>query len=302
MKKIWFNIKLFLHYLMQGLHSADTIITSQEKDSLDGSTIEQKKEIKSVYADLLRGEVTQEVKELRHEMYYAERLSKEYDYGGNGRAVKKNNLFKYNGNIEQSDGYNIQLIQENKEDLTLLGDFVNVERNFTIKIIRDFYATLRIEEFTTKVVVKRMSKDKVLLDLYTPIYPKQFDRRSRIFVNNIEKIYMGDVRSDIIDFSGLNFVSYNAYNSDDLKEYEYNNIKFELITKFDGSYVLRFSADIVKDGVDMITEFYDEKTAKKNENHEMREGAVIDYTDAVAIQERDNYDAETAEKLMNSLK
>lgn len=315
MKKIWLNVKLFFYYLMHGLRGADELMTSQNKEGGDGSTIEQKKEVQNVYADLLRGEVTQEVRELRHEMYYAERLSHQYDYGGNGRAVKKNHMFSYNGNIEQSDGYPIQLIQDNREDVTLSADFNEfliqngkeaiskvVGREFTIKVKRDFVPTMRIEEYATKLVVKRISKDRVILDFYTPETPKQFDRRSRIFTNKLASIYEGDVRTDLIDFNGVSFVAYNAYGSDDLREYEYNNIKYELILTFDGNYILRFTADIVKDGTDMITEFYDESAAEKSDKHEMRKGANFSYEAGVEMIEKDNYDAETAEKLMGELK
>ena len=289
-----------MNYLMQGLRVADNLLTSQNKEDGDGTNIEQKKEVQNVYADLLRGEVTQEVRELRHEMYYAERLSHEYTYGGNGRVVKKNRMFNYNGNIDISDGYPIQVIQENKEDITLTSDFKDT-RDFTLKITRDFIPTMRIEEYVTKLVVKRIDKDKVILDFYTPIMPRQFDRRSRIFTNMLGKIYEGDVRSDLIDIKGVAFTSYNAYGSDDLREYEYDGVKYELILEFDGSYVLRFTANIVKDGLDMITEFYDEATAKKCEEHEMRKGAQINYETAVEIQERDKYDVETAEKLIEEM-
>lgn len=289
-----------MNYLMQGLRVADNLLTSQNKEDGDGTNIEQKKEVQNVYADLLRGEVTQEVRELRHEMYYAERLSHEYTYGGNGRVVKKNRMFNYNGNIEVSDGYPIQVIQENREDITLTSDFKDT-RDFTLKITRDFVPTMRIEEYATKLVIKRIDKDKVILDFYTPIMPRQFDRRSRIFTNALGKIYEGDVKSDLIDFSGVAFTSYNAYGSEDLKEYEYNNVRYELILEFDGSYVLRFTADIVKDGLDMITEFYDEATAKKCEEHEMRKGAQMNYETAVEIAERDKYDVDTAEKLIEEM-
>lgn len=300
LKNIWLNIRLFMNYLMQGLRVADNLLTSQNKEDGDGANIEQKKEVQNVYADLLRGEVTQEVRELRHEMYYAERLSHEYTYGGNGRVVKKNRMFNYNGNIEVSDGYPIQVIQENREDITLTSDFKDT-RDFTLKITRDFVPTMRIEEYATKLVIKRIDKDKVILDFYTPIMPRQFDRRSRIFTNALGRIYEGDVKSDLIDFSGVEFTSYNAYGSEDLKEYEYNNVRYELILEFDGSYVLRFTANIVKDGLDMITEFYDEATAKKCEEHEMRKGAQMNYETAVEITERDKYDVDTAEKLIEEM-
>jgi hypothetical protein len=158
-----------------------------------------------------------------------------------------------------------------------------------------------LEEYVTKLVVKRISKERVILDFYTPLEPKQFDRRSRIFTNKLGAIYEGDIRTDLIDFNGVSFVAYNAYGSDDLREYEYNNVKYELILTLDGNYILRFTADVVKDGADMITEFYDENAAKKSEKHEMRKGANFSYEAGVEIMEKDKYDAETAEKLMKEL-
>ena len=67
--------------------------------------------------------LTQEVIELRHEMYFAERASKKYKYTGNGRAVKMNDIIKYNGNLETSDGLDISIVQENKEDVGSLLDY-----------------------------------------------------------------------------------------------------------------------------------------------------------------------------------
>lgn len=324
MKRLWTNIRLFFISLAWGMRGADKIISTSNKEA-DGSDlagVEQHKETESVYADLLRGEVTQEVKELRHEMYYAERKSHEYDYGGNGRAIKRNDIFDYNGNIEKSDGFKIEIVQDNKEDPSSLmecGIFCNGEkvdlseeairdlrvkdkRDFTIVIGRDFMPSFRLEQYATKLVVKRIDKEHVLLDIYVPKYTKQFDNSSKLFVSAIEKIYMGDKRSGIIDFDTLEFTSYNAYGTDDLKQYKYKNISFDNIIEFDGSYVLRFVAEVEVDGYDIISEFYDEIAAEKSKNHEMRKGAVLDIANVIEAKVEDEYDVEQAKKLVEELK
>lgn len=86
MKRIWANIRIFLHYLFAGMVSADKEISNGEKNSSasDGVGIEQKKEVDNVYSQMLRGEVTEEVKELRYEMYQADRKSHDYVYSGGG--------------------------------------------------------------------------------------------------------------------------------------------------------------------------------------------------------------------------
>lgn len=322
MKKLWLNIRIFFHYLAHGMKAADDLLTTSEKTNADGSGVEQQNEKQSVYADLLKGEVTQEVKELRHEMYYAERESHKFSYNGGGRA-KRNDVFGYNGKLEDSDGFTVQIVQETKEipatlmecGIYCVGKEVNLSevtkgdmglqdyRNYTLDIKRDFLPTFKIEAYTTKLVVKR-SDDRVLLDFYVSQYPKQFDNRSKLFVREIEKIYEGDVRSDVIDFNNVKFISNNAYGSDDLKVYSYGELEFITIKKFDGSYVLKFEAHkLIADGDDLISEFYDESAARKSENHEARANAPeISLDEAMANAESENYDVETAEKLLNELK
>lgn len=321
MKKLILKLEIFFRALMFGLKSANKI-AFEDKDSNDGGIggIEQQNEAHNVYKDMLKGEVTQEVKEFRHEMYYSERASHKYEYAGNGTA-KRNDFFDYSGKIDRSDGFKVQIVQEVKEEITPLGDMgvtvygknvdldekakgdmrVKDKRDFTIKLGRDFLPTMRLEEYTNKLVVKRVDEQHVALDFYTSIYPKQFDNRHRIFVNAIEKIYEGDKRSEILDFNSVNFIAYNAYGSDDLKEYEYNNISFDTILIFDGNYVLRFFGDIVKDGEDLISEFYEEAAAKKSENHEARKGATIGLDTVLAKMAQDEYDTDTAEILAKEL-
>lgn len=324
MRRFWLNVVAFFHSLAWGLKSADDIVSksNKESDGSDGEGIVQRKESHSVYDDLLRGEVTQEVKELRHEMYYAERKSHEYEYKGNGTVVKKNTIFDYEGNVENSDNRKILIVQENKEDPSTLFDFgiysnVNTpnaiidtekmgdpskksSRNFTIAIDRDFIPSMRIEEYATKVVVKSGNDDEhFVLDIYVSQYVKQFDRRSRIFVNEIERIYMGDKRSDVIDFNRLGFVTSNAYGAPDLTIQAFEDIHFFNITKFDGNYVLSFYAKASEtNNHDIVTEFYDEKAAEKNDKHEMREGASISLEAAIEAQNRENIDMEEAENLI----
>ena len=323
MKKLWLNIVIFLNSIARGLKRADSIILEEGSEGEDGVGIEQKKETQSVYKDLLRGEVTQEVKELRHEMYYAERKSYGYKYLADGRAVKKNSIFDYSGKIETSDGNKVEIVLENHEDPSslyendifcvgenvelgerALQDFrVKDKRDFTIVIDRDFVPSFRIEEFATKIVVKRIDSVNVLLDIYVPVYIKQFDKRSRMFHNRMDEIYMGDVRSDIIDFNELSFITFKAYGAEDLKRYKYNNIKFDDIISFDGSYVLRFSANVEENGYDIIEEFYDEIAAQKNEKHVPRKenGSAISFDAAVTKISEEEYDIEQASELAKTL-
>jgi len=304
-----------------GLRSADEKMTVGGKlGADDGTTITQQKESKSLYEALLRGEITQEVIEARHEMYYAERRSHDYIYNGGGRAAKLNKVFDYDGYIENTDGHRVQIVQDNKLDMANYEDYgidVNYEetdnkygtiknediskKEYTVKIVRSFIPKFRIEEYITKVVVK-ICDDKRIIDLYFSKYPVEFDRLSRQFVNRLTEVYMGDTRSELLDFDALSFITKNAYGSDDLILYSYNNFEFKDIIEFDGSYVLRFLCDVVEDGSDLVEEFYDEATEQKSINHERRENATVSMENAIEIAERDSYDVDTAKSLLEDLK
>jgi len=323
LKKIWLNIKIFFFYIIQGLISADkTIMSSQNTNTQPMGGIEEQKEEHNVIKDLLRGVITEEVRELRHEMYYSERKSHEFTYGGGGRA-KKNSIFDYTGNIEKSDGHSVKIVQENKEIINGLsqegivvhGTDVNIDAKlqggvsttkkldskYTINIERDFMPRFLIERYATKLVVKDIDENNTILDIYVPIYKQQFNNISKLFQSELDRIYQGDKRSDIIEFDKLSFVTKNCYGSDDMFLYEYGNVKFDDIIKFDGSYVLRFIAQTLTNGFDMIQEFYNEKTAIKNENHEARENAAIDFNAASAMIAKDNLDVSDVQELIDKL-
>lgn len=311
LKRLYMWLYTAAFYLFSGLRAADKVAFAAKDTSGngDGANIEVQNEEKSVYKDLLRGEITQEVRELRHEMYYAERESHKYKYVGNGVAVKKNKLFddEVKG-LENSDGYKVQLIQNNREDTEGVADNLveydyrlKDQRNYTIKIERNFIPRFRIEEFANKVVVKRIDEKHVLLDVYVTKYESQFNRRHKPFLNELEAVYMGDTQSDIIDFDTLSFTTFKAYGADDLIYYKYNNIKFDNIVEFNGDYVLKFFADIECDGDDLINEFYDEIAAKKNAEHAPRKGKnTINILDVVKVEPE--YNVDEAEKLINFYK
>ena len=309
-EKIYNKIRSFFFYIFWGLKSADKIAFGTKEDSPNaGTVLEQQNEQNSVYKDLLKGEVTQEVKELRHEMYFSERKSHKYKYIGNGVVTKKNEIFDYPGKIDKTDGFPLQILQPNIEDTGTLSENLSEKdyriknkKEFTIDIERDFIPRFRLEEFTNKLVVKRINENAVMLDFYTPIYKSQFNTIHKLFLKELEKIYMGDVRSDVIDFKQVEFISFRAFGTDDLKKYTYNNIEFDNILIFDGHYVIKFTADIVNDGEDLINEFYCKEEEEKSRMHAPRNenGQTIDFLTALYKAE-DKYDYEQAKELIEDL-
>jgi hypothetical protein len=124
--KILEKIKNIAYALPFGMKAGDELMTTSNKSVENGSSIQQKVEKKSVWNDLLNGEVTQEVEELRYEMFKAEELSNEYQYVGNGQARKKKGtdetiankrkkFIQYNVDIEYSVKESMDLIEAYNE-------------------------------------------------------------------------------------------------------------------------------------------------------------------------------------------
>ena len=331
MKKIWRYIKIAFFSIFYGMRRADRLMaTSNGDDDFDPNSvggIEQQQEVQNVYKDLLRGEVTEQVRQLRHEMYYAERKSREYQYGGGGTA-KKTSMFDYQGKIDKSDGYKVKIVQENKQITSSLnesgvevyGEKVDVsdnlgdlirnkprsEKEYRVKIGRTNYIPkFKIENYIKKVVVKEIEGTNVLIDLYVSKYYDKFEKTSKLFHVEMEKIYqgldIGNYPGGILYFENLSFITKDAYGAPDLTLLIFKNFKFDTILEFDGHYVLRFFAEQDVEN-DLIQEFYHEATAEKCENHEMREGAVINFADIMAENNKPKYDVDSAEKLIDGMK
>lgn len=316
MKHIFNKIYTFIWHLFYGMHNADKIAFSSKNNSFNnGTQIESEDSEDSVYKDLLKGEVTQSVRELRHEMYYAERESHKYEYTGGGLAKKKNDFFQFKGCVENSDNLPIQLIQDNKEDCgslyenmseTYLG--INTHKKYTLTIQRDFQPRFKIEKYASRIVVKRVNENTVLLDLYFSKYPLQFDTAQHLFLTTLNKIYEGDKRSELLDFKTLSFITTNAYGCEDYKRFTYKNIKFENIKEFgeDGkknknNYILTFYGEIVEDGYDLLSEVYDKTADEKFKTKAPRKNnTTADFMTALSKQS-DKYDYNEADILIKNM-
>lgn len=82
------RIKKIAYSIPFGMKAGDEMLATSNKDGSNGIVMEDKIEQNSLLNSLLRGEVTQEVEELRYETYKAEEESNNYKYIGNGVAMK----------------------------------------------------------------------------------------------------------------------------------------------------------------------------------------------------------------------
>lgn len=248
---------------------------------------------------LLKGELTEEVKQLRYRTYKIDREAKKYKYYAPTLALKrkegKDNKFV---SYDKSDGLEVITIQYNNEMGEDVLDAINQIDNggrgeqtkYTFQIERNFRPRFRIEEFLKKVVVKRFDEDHAILDFYFSKYPERFfnnsnDKsfRSKAFIHEIENIRDNNVKSDMLEMEKLRFVTHHAYKKEDLLEYVFRNLWFKEVTEFDGDYILRFKASIEHDGLDLTAVYYNKTMDEKYKNKE-RKDLVLDLSGEVPVQ------------------
>lgn len=260
----------------------------------EGSSYEQQQEQDCVWSDLLKGELTQRVIDLRYETAHSDRESKKYDYVGGGVA-KKRSIFEFSGNIENSDELQVFLIQENKENISTISNYNKAVRDYNIKFYYDFIPRLRIDSYTKKIVIRK-DGNMFIFDIYLSKYQERYNNEHKFFISELKRIQNGDRRSDILQIDGVNFTTYNAFGHPDGVEFTFDNFTYKDIVEYDGNLILRFSCNL-KTEHDFIDEVYNEKSESKFKNKEKREGFTQSFNTVNEIIETKKDDDENFEKL-----
>ena len=303
------------------MKAADDVLTTSNKEiSSGGATEEQKLEETNLYSALLKGEVTQEVKDLRYEMYESVRQSKDWKYLGNGQAVKRNHmLVKSPMKIDDEDGLKVILIQDNKVHMQGADNSINnidkvltirteADAEHTFKATHEYLVRHKIETYSRKLVVKLTGEEnKFKLDFYISEYPIENDPRAVYVVKELESLYNSKSRtSDLTDLITLTFTTDKAYGDDDWKIYDFKISEYVGIKKFDGNYILSFYASLPNGVEDTTNEFNDEESVKKFEKKEARKKKTISLADAIDTikekEEKESIDKDKANELVKKVK
>lgn len=309
-KKIKLNTALFFNGLFRGMKSADTKMLSQIGGSEeDDQEITHRQEINSVYADLLQEKETQEVKEIIDASYRVAREADHYDVtlvGDLGDdsvdsdrklsavAVKKVAM-KYDKHPEvfNEKTYHVTLIQENKKiqkkgnwDGHDVVEALNApEHNFDTNLTLTydgFTPRFKLENFVTKMVLRETKNGCKKLDLYVFTDAGQFTKTDAILIAELHKIKDKELeKTDFLDIKSAEFVTDKAYGADDLIKYIINELKYNKISIFDGSFVLTFNVgkletfDYVEaHKTETLTKKYEEMAPKKPDLNIENFGAV----------------------------
>jgi len=143
------------------------------------------------------------------------------------------------------------------------------ERSFPLTVSRELKPKFELEKFTKKLHIKKID-NKYLLEFYVSKYPEEYDSTSRFFISAIKKLKEAPRRDSLLDIDGVHFVSNNTVGVPDFLEFEYKIEKFHNITEFNEYLVIKFIADVAKNGDSIIEKYRNNDLDEKYKNKEKR--------------------------------
>ena len=276
-----------LYALPFGMKAADEeIMGGNSSSSDDGQSVHQQVSDERVAKHLLKGEITQPVKELRYRTYKVDDEAKNYEYLGGGTAIKKE--------AKPVDTKRIHFSQECKlvasdvlEELKRVGTYGT--ETYTLQIsYNNPLVKFKLEQFANQIDVDINEESKeVITTLHFSNIPDGYEKKSGPFINELKrllKIYKkiqlisdkhmvdevykhNEIASSMIS---LNFTTYKATNDEpDLKVYSFVSPSFIKAEESNAEIRLTFMWETY-DVNDLKAKFFDEKMAKKYETKEAK--------------------------------
>ena len=249
----------------------DEILLSKVDSSSVDSGIHQQVHQHRVGRDLLKGEVTQEVAELRYRDYKVYKESKNYKYVGEGEVIKENK--SYSSVFHQGNQRVCKATYENTDE----------QETFTIKIEYNDFPRFRLERLCQSITCyQHQAPIEIILNFDN--CAAHDDPYRRTFLNELQRIYDLEqsglnIKSEIYDsIKHLSFVTYKAVDEDDFIKYDFYTLQGLETFKDDDQFRIRFVVGI-HEREDLTQKFYnkemDEKYNKREEKRiELRQNIM----------------------------
>lgn len=318
--KKWFNnirfsFSILVHSVFRGMKSADDKTMGMTKEGeIAENAIEEQVQQQGVLNDLERGEVTQEVMELRDSNYRILKHANDYEYLGNGNVVAKTkSMIQDDLKVFNPENYKVLVIQDNKlvvkglveatRDIEKEGDTVkeDMEERYVLKIERDVFPRFLIEKYVKKIVIRKFDAFKVKVDLYCSSYARQFIPTDSLFITEMMNIYGKKIRNyDTVDINSIEFITDKAYGVDDITLYKFDSLVYESMNMYDKDFVITYSGVPVCDGLDLTEKYKTKEMDEKYATNAPKENAPVISLET-AMYERDTLDTDKALELLKSL-
>ena len=289
MKKIkdfFRNLAFMFAFAMKG---GDEVIAPTPLE--DDNSIVKQEETKNLGEAMLKGEVTQQVKDVRYSTYKVDRESNNYQYVGDGEVVKITKKHADEYKFTQKNTLNCEGVYDT---LSNVGKYGKTEQ-YTYKCVYEWLPKVKIEPYIDYGLIK-VTKNEVQITLaFDKLLRKSEDIASYMVLKELEKIknFKTQYEIDKNDIcSGLKiiyFTTYKAQGEYDLISYSLNGLKFISCVDDANFYYLTFTSTNF-DIVDLTAKFYSENQERKYQNKETKSVSLN-------IFEREAYCEECGEKM-----
>ena len=247
---IWSKVKSFFYALPFGMKAAEDEIRVQRLNSTTDivgahEVIQQN----SLGVDLLKGEVTQQVEEMRYRTYLVNREADKYEYIMGDRGVKK----------ETVEGDKKRIVQKNKVHCkSIIEDIDDKLNEYQINIGYSDIPRFRLEQFIEYVELDLGDEPKILLKFDKNL--EMVDPISRSFVNSIKSfpkiIQPTDwERYEYFRIPMLSFTTFKAQGEDDLINYTIHNLTLDSFISADEYIILKYNFSYYK-REDLMDKYY----------------------------------------------
>lgn len=278
LKKILLNLWYGLPF---GLKGADTEIMGENSSTDNDVSVKQETSDQRVGKHLLKGEVTNEVEELRYRTYKVAGESENYDYLGNGVAVK--NVGK-KININSSK---FKFSQENNLVCnSVLDELQHVDdygfEKYTFEITYKDVVRFKIEQFATSVDVDIDTKNnKILTSFHFESQANPYDSKSKLFVNELEKLLNAKSeyeikRSEFYDsMTTFSFSTYKANGESNFVNYSFiDGCKLKSVNLINQEYILTYEWDsFIRLPLNLEQKYFSKSMSDKYDRKEKKEVA-----------------------------
>ena len=162
---------------------------------------------------------------------------------------------------ENTENGIINSIGETKGD-----EYNDVDYEYPISVGRKYFPNFKLEKYAKKLNVRDIDGKEKLLEFYISKYPDPHDRKTFLLLSEIKKAIKSPITSSMLDIDEVEFITYNNIGVSDYYEYKYKVKSFHKIIEFNGSYVIKFKADVTVDGKYLLENYVSEELNEKYKN------------------------------------
>ena len=257
------KIKWFFNSIMFSLKKADTEILSQNSNYLDiNSGVYQEINSERVAHHLLKGEITQEVVDLRYRDYTIADEARNFKYIGNGRGNKQS---------KKSNATKFTVVNKDKT-LSIL-DSISFDKKYediyTINLKYKIIPRFKLEKSCN---ILDVDMDNSTLTFHFSKFYNVYNQDNP-FKNELKKLLENPInlnRHEFNDVENVSFTTFEVKGTKNYLTYNFRDLTLLSIKEINNEYLLEYMFD-TWDIKDLTAEFYSHDMAQKYIKKEARQ-------------------------------